>query len=155
SPYSFLDDAPLEERRARAVAMRRTLTIDGLRDLGRLDPEAIAQVKTDAWPLVRDGDELHDVLLSQGGLPEEEGAPWAKFFDELRSAGRATRAETGSGPALWVATERWPLVQAIWPGASARPMVAVPAGVRTDWPREEAVTYLIRGRMECAGPATA
>jgi ATP-dependent Lhr-like helicase len=155
SPYSFLDDAPLEERRARAVAMRRTLTIDGLRDLGRLDPEAIAQVKTDAWPLVRDADELHDVLLSQGGLPEEEGTPWVKFFDELRSSGRATRVETGTGPALWVATERWPSVQAIWPGGRALPQVAVPTGVRNGWPREEAVTYLIRGRMECAGPATA
>src|SRR5205085_6219805 len=64
-PYAFLDDAPLEERRARAVTMRRSLSAEALQDLGRLDPEAIAQVKAEAWPLVRDADELHDVLLSQ------------------------------------------------------------------------------------------
>ena len=43
--YAFLDDAPLEERRARAVAVRRTFGPDDVRDLGRLDPEAIAQVR--------------------------------------------------------------------------------------------------------------
>src|SRR5205823_7113767 len=63
--YAFLDDAPLEERRARAVSLRRSLSIEALRDLGRLDPDAIAQVRAEAWPLVRDPDELHDVLLSQ------------------------------------------------------------------------------------------
>src|SRR4029079_8333745 len=54
--YAFLDDAPLEERRARAVTLRRSLSADALRDLGRLDPEAIAQVKAEAWPAVRDAD---------------------------------------------------------------------------------------------------
>src|SRR5262249_34798776 len=39
NPYSFLDDAPLEERRARAVTMRRALSPEALQDLGRLDPE--------------------------------------------------------------------------------------------------------------------
>ena len=72
NPYAFLDDAPLEERRARAVTLRRSLSTDALRDLGRLDPEAIAQVKEEAWPLVRDADELHDVLLSSGALPRAE-----------------------------------------------------------------------------------
>src|SRR5207302_5759481 len=52
--YSFLDDAPLEERRARAVAMRRSLSTEALRDIGRLDPDVIAQVEGEAWPLVRD-----------------------------------------------------------------------------------------------------
>src|SRR5437588_5017927 len=102
--YSFLDDAPLEERRARAVAMRRSLSVDALRDLGRLDPDAIAQVRSEAWPLVRDADELHDVLLSLGALPIEEGAGWQSYFEELRSAGRATRVEGVPG-ALWAATE--------------------------------------------------
>ncbi|HET6370852.1 MAG TPA: hypothetical protein VFG95_06620, partial [Nitrospiria bacterium] len=74
-PYAFLDDAPLEERRARAVATRRTLSVESLRDLGRLDPEAIEKVRREAWPLVRDADELHDTLLSVGLLPEEEARP--------------------------------------------------------------------------------
>jgi ATP-dependent Lhr-like helicase len=155
SPYAFLDDAPLEERRARAVTMRRSLSADSLKDLGSLDPEAIAHVKSEAWPLVRDADELHDVLLSQGALPAEEGKQWQREFEELRFAGRATETEGTSGPPFWAATERWPLVQAIWPTAVAHPQVAVPPGVRQDWSREEAVAFLVRGRLEWLGPVTA
>ena len=153
SPYAFLDDAPLEERRARAVTMRRSLSPEALRDLGSLDPEAIARVKSEAWPLIRDADELHDALLSQGALPTEEGKEWQREFEELRSTGRATQTE-GTTP-LWTATERWPLIRAVWPEAAARPQVAVPAGVRQDWPREEAIAFLVRGRLEWAGPVTA
>jgi ATP-dependent Lhr-like helicase len=155
SPYAFLDDAPLEERRARSVTMRRVLSADALRDLGRLDPEAIAQVKREAWPLVRDANELHDVLLSLGALPAEEGDGWRQYFEELRSAGRATRVEAAPEKTLWVATERWPLVKAVWTSGVARPDVSLPAGIRRDWPREEALAYVIGARMECVGPTTA
>lgn len=154
SPYAFLDDAPLEERRARAVTLRRTLSIEALRDLGRLDPDAIAQVRAEAWPLVRDADELHDALLAQGALPAGDGQEWQRYFEELCSAGRATQLEHPPGPPLWVATERWPLVHAVWPDAQSRPTVTVPAGVRHDWPRDEAIVYLVRGRVECVGPTT-
>jgi ATP-dependent helicase Lhr and Lhr-like helicase len=154
NPYAFLDDAPLEERRARAVTLRRSLSTDSLRDLGRLDPEAIAQVKDEAWPLVRDADELHDVLLSSGALRHAEAMPWIAFFDQLRLAGRAAMVERPDAAALWVATERWPMIRAIWPDAQARPEVAVPRGVRSDWPREEAIVHLVRGRIECVGPTT-
>src|SRR5262249_9830242 len=152
NPYAFLDDAPLEERRARAVTLRRSLSPDALRDLGRLDPEAIAQVKSEAWPVVRDADELHDVLLSSGALAPAEASSWTTFFDQLRSTGRAALVERPNAEALWVATERWPIIRAIWPDAQARPNVAVPRGVRNDWPREEAIAQLVRGRIECVGP---
>jgi ATP-dependent Lhr-like helicase len=155
SPYAFLDDAPLEERRARAVTMRRSLSAEALRDLGRLDPEAIAQVRNEAWPLIRDADELHDALLSMGALPAAEGSEWQGHFEALRAAGRATLITVEPSPSQWVATERLPLVRSIWADARARPEVSVPAGVRRDWPREEAIAYLIRGRMECIGPTTA
>src|SRR6202521_1891452 len=62
NPYAYLDDAPLEERRARAVEMRRILPESVLEEVGKLDPAAIAQVREEAWPDVRDADELHDVL---------------------------------------------------------------------------------------------
>ena len=38
NPYAFLDDAPLEERRARAVQMRRMLPESVLEEVGGLDP---------------------------------------------------------------------------------------------------------------------
>jgi ATP-dependent Lhr-like helicase len=161
-PYAFLDDAPLEERRARAVSMRRSLTVEALRDLGRLDPNAIAQVRQEAWPLVRDADELHDVLLSQGAVLEQENQSWQQYFVQLRSAGRSTSVTSAErsrheprSHSLLIATERWPLVQAIWPDAQAQPMISVPNGVRPDWPRAEAMAYLVRGYMECRGPTTA
>jgi ATP-dependent Lhr-like helicase len=153
-PYAFLDDAPLEERRARAVATRRTLSIESVRDLGRLDPEAIEKVRKEAWPLVRDADELHDTLLSVGLLPEEEGKYWKPWFSELTGSGRATRAVDADRNIFWVATERWPMVSASRPGFTANPNVAVPSGVRQDWSASEAWVALVRGRMEIVGPTT-
>ena len=69
NPYAYLDDAPLEERRARAVEMRRILPESVLQEVGKLDPRAIAQVRQEAWPDVRDEDELHDVLHTLIALP--------------------------------------------------------------------------------------
>ena len=88
NPYAFLDDAPLEERRTRAVQMRRTLSADMIEGPGALDAEAIAQVADEAWPLVRDADELHDALLTLITLPPTP--EWEEYFDELSQAGRAT-----------------------------------------------------------------
>ncbi len=70
NPYAYLDDAPLEERRARAVEMRRMLPESVLSEVGRLDPAAIAEVREEAWPDVRDADELHDALQTLVALPE-------------------------------------------------------------------------------------
>ena len=69
NPYAFLDDAPLEERRARAVEMRRTLPPDLLGQVGALDPAAIEEVQRESWPVVRDADELHDALLTLVWMP--------------------------------------------------------------------------------------
>jgi ATP-dependent Lhr-like helicase len=70
NPYAYLDDAPLEERRARAVEMRRILPESVLEEVGKLDPAAIAQVREEAWPDVRDADELHDVLHTLIAFPK-------------------------------------------------------------------------------------
>jgi ATP-dependent helicase Lhr and Lhr-like helicase len=69
NPYAYLDDAPLEERRARAVEMRRSLPEAVLSEIGRLDPAAIAQIREEAWPDVRDADELHDSLQTLIAFP--------------------------------------------------------------------------------------
>ena len=57
--------------------------------MGKLDPAAIAQVREEAWPDVRDPDELHDVLHTLIALPEKVPA----HLD----AGGAT-AEVNSAP---------------------------------------------------------
>ena len=95
NPYAFLDDAPLEERRTRAVQMRRTLSADMIEGPGALDAEAIAQVTDEAWPLVRDADELHDALLTLITLPPTP--EWEEYFDELSQAGRATTLQGPGG----------------------------------------------------------
>ena len=84
NPYAYLDDAPLEERRARAVEMRRILPESVLEEVGRLDPAAIAQVREEAWPDVRDADELHDVLHTLIALP----VSYRPGFAGLDSRGR-------------------------------------------------------------------
>src|SRR5213082_2109647 len=75
APYAYLDDAPLEERRARAVEMRRTLPDSVLQEVGDLPLGAFEQIGNDAWPDVRDADELHDALLTLTALPEDSEAP--------------------------------------------------------------------------------
>ncbi len=87
-PYAFLDDAPLEERRARALSLRRTLP-DHQRDLGALDPDAIERVVAEARPQPRDADELHDVLLSLVAAPIEDA--WTGWLAELERTGRAAQ----------------------------------------------------------------
>src|SRR5256714_554346 len=92
NPYAYLDDAPLEERRARAVEMRRILPASVLEEVGKLDPGAIEQVRDEAWPDVRDADELHDVLHTLVALPESVWGAWDGYFERLRNEGRASTA---------------------------------------------------------------
>lgn len=100
NPYAFLDDAPLEERRARAVEMRRVLPEAVLNEVGKLDQQAIALVREEARPDVRDADELHDTLQTLVALPEEMPdadwqqamASWKQFVPELLESWRVVRA---------------------------------------------------------------
>ena len=103
NPYAFLDDVPLEERRARAVQLRSSLRTDFVGGAGILDPAAIARISAEAWPEVRDADELHDALLTLVTLPPAD--EWRGYFDELESTGRASVVARNEQP-FWVATER-------------------------------------------------
>ena len=103
NPYAYLDDAPLEERRARAVEMRRVLPESVLSEVGRLDPAAIAEVRAEAWPDVRDADELHDVLLDLVALPEIERALDVAFACAPQTA---TRSVDGVSFACSLTTRR-------------------------------------------------
>jgi len=156
NPYAYLDDAPLEERRARAVTLRRGLPADLADDIGKLDAEAITAVIVEAWPDLRDADELHDLLLDLGVLPEVQAAEWRGWLDELIGAGRATRLRAGDR-CLWVAAERRSLAAAIWPDGRFDPNVVEPPSRRAPvWSdRDGAVVEVIRARLGLVGPTTA
>ncbi len=82
--YTFLDDAPLEERRARAVYARRATEVRSADDLGALDPAAIQRVREEAWPVASTADELYDALMVAGYLLDEEITPrWRELLGEL------------------------------------------------------------------------
>jgi ATP-dependent helicase Lhr and Lhr-like helicase len=154
NPYAYLDDAPLEERRARAVQMRRTLPADYAEGAGALDPDAIAQVAAEAWPPVRDADELHEVLCGVSILAAEQGTV-ADLFQQLVAANRATTVTIG-GREFWTAAERVGLVCRVYPEAAMHPVVVAPAGTR-DIPEspEACAAEILRGWFEVSGPRTA
>ncbi len=89
-PYSFLDDAPLEERRTQAVLSRRVLDHKSADEIGNLDPDAIARVREEAWPQPADAEEVHEALLWMGYVTLEEGRPWQSWLDMLGSGGRVS-----------------------------------------------------------------
>ena len=179
NPYAYLDDAPLEERRARAVEMRRVLPESVLEEVGKLDPAAIMQVREEAWPDVRDADELHDVLHTLVAVPTDpesgsrasldrtthstplragEGrsqadiAEWQVFFERLVDHGRAIRAEH-DGYRYWVATERVKAFASLFPHARFDP---VPPAVGSETiSRDDVLLSLVTGWMGHLGPVTA
>ncbi|HEX3695911.1 MAG TPA: DEAD/DEAH box helicase [Polyangia bacterium] len=159
NPYAFLDDAPLEERRTRAVAVRRGLPADVADRIGGLDPERIAEVVAEAQPDLRGADELHDLLLDLGGLPEALAVArgWEPFFAELVDARRAARLLGGPGDVpLWVAAERRSLAATVWPGRAFSPDVVEPPARRAPvWTeRDGALTEVVRAHLHLVGPTT-
>jgi ATP-dependent Lhr-like helicase len=136
-PYAYLDDAPLEERRTQAVMSRRWLDPESAADIGKLDPEAIARVRAEAWPDAATPDELHDALLWLTFLTDEErrsNAAWPALMDALAADGRVVRLP--GGQVLWVATERRALFE------------PAPAS-------DESLVEIVRGRLEGLGPVAA
>ena len=128
-PYSFLDDAPLEERRAHAVYTRRALEASSAGDLGALDQAAIDRVRAEAWPDPTNADELHDALITSGFVTEDEGQSWLPYWNELvdaRRAGRATVTLGALNRTIWFAAERLPEVRAVFPDALVEPASLTP-----------------------------
>ena len=142
-PFTFLDGAPLEERRTRAVPVGRGLGPMGAgglpvaaSELGPLDPAAVSEVLDQVRPRPRDPDELHDLLLSLvlcRPVPE-----WQQWFEQLRQDGRA-RVVDGA----WAPTERLPLAESIT-RSLVDPMIAC----------DEALAECVGGHLELSGPVT-
>lgn len=181
NPYAYLDDAPLEERRARAVEMRRVLPESVLEEVGKLDPSAIAQVQEEAWPDIRDADELHDVLHTLVALPENFAGPapaidvsefaatknvtngWNRYFDQLVFQGRAgvvTVREDATSPEqnstarrYWVAAEKLSGFRVLFPSAQVEQ--TLPEFVGKTIPHDDVLLSMVQGWMQHSGPVSA
>src|SRR5579859_7664845 len=139
-PYAYLDDAPLEERRTQAVMARRWIDPASAADIGRLDPEAVARVRDEAWPDAATGDELCDALSWLTFLSEGEAsgnAAWPRLLGELVAAGRVVRIESPGHRVLWANADQRALFEPRTPAS------------------DEALVAIIRGRLEGLGPVTA
>ena len=159
--YSFLDGAPLEERRTRAVSSRRWLDPHEAGDLGALDPLAIERVLDEAWPNMGDEEELHDALITLGFMTPEEIPPHlTAHLDRLLGSSRASEWYLGNQSKLILATERLPQFFAVYDdaignlNATARktmdrlPETLIQRGLDGD----EALADLVRGRLAVTGP---
>jgi ATP-dependent Lhr-like helicase len=173
-PFTYLDDAPLEERRTRAVKTRRGLPVEE-RDLTRLDVAAIEQVRVQSEPTPRDSEELHDLLLGVGVLRVEPR--WQMFFRELEGMGRAfeysldrqavdSGAESGDAACFWVAAERLGWARALHASLSSASSLAAPseddsaanaitAVSEVEVPDDIAIAHVLRGHLETTGPIDA
>jgi ATP-dependent Lhr-like helicase len=149
NPYAYLDDAPLEERRARAVQMRRTIGTDNA-GVGALDPAAIAEVAAESFPVARDAEELHDALLTLVVVPPVR--EWEEDFRTLREARRATVLSAG-GANFWVAAERLKSARLLYPDSTIAPEIDDYDRTRTA-DQESAATEALRGWLESSGPQT-
>jgi ATP-dependent Lhr-like helicase len=160
NPYAFLDDAPLEERRARAVSLRRTDPWLG-REFGQLDSAAIEAVRRQAWPDIRNAEELHDLLLSLCLMPLTEEREFPNFASALITRGRAAVAswlvpESNEEMRAWIAAERCDLLRLCIPDVQYDPPISIPLGfAETASSEEEALRKIVQGWLEVVGPTTA
>jgi ATP-dependent Lhr-like helicase len=148
-PFTYLDDAPLEERRSRQVMLPRGLPV-APHELARLDPAAIERVAAQVRPDPRVADELHDLLMTVTALRPEPD--WQEMFADLVAARRAA-AVHGPAGTLWCAVERRPAIEALFPDAALFPdhPCPVPAGPADE---DAAAADMLRGHLEFRGPST-
>jgi ATP-dependent helicase Lhr and Lhr-like helicase len=157
NPYAFLDDAPLEERRARAVSLRR---VDPriAQEFGRLDTAVIDDVRRQAWPEVRNADELHDFLLGVCLFPENWRPDWRSLAESLIKSRRATLAiwcEQDSEQRAYIAAERADLIRRAIPPVSLAPPVELPLAFHEEVESaEDAYKKIVQGWLEVSGPIT-
>lgn len=155
-PYTFLDDAPLEERRTQAVLNRRWNEVHSSDDLGALDVDAITAVQAEAWPQPGSADEMHEALMSLGAISQAEvqaNAPWAGLLGQLADTGRACQLHTGEH-SLWLARERQNLLLACYPQGRLAPEFALLPGFDHPVEPDTALTELLRSRLSGFGPLT-
>jgi ATP-dependent Lhr-like helicase len=147
-PFAFLDDGAAEERRTKAVRTQPLMDLRTAADIGRLDAQAVARVREEAWPGIGSADELHDALVVHGFLTVAE-AGHADFAAALAQQRRLTTLE----PSLYVAAERLHEFQALFPAATLAP--PIDAVSREHPTPDDALCEIVRSRLDLLGPVTA
>ena len=157
NPYAFLDDAGLEERRARAVQLRGVVPDAVLGEAGRLSLDAIVEIRQEVWPDIRDEHELHDLLCALVVVPVEVLSwnagcrDWDVFLARLERTGRATMART-EGRAYFVAAERAEWLSALWPGVEFSVEMLKTPGETPE--NSDIVKKTLQGWLQITGPVT-
>ena len=154
NPYAFLDEAGLEERRARATSLGRNLP----EAAGKIDQSAIDAVRRECWPDLRDEHELHDLLHSLVLLPlhvldNPEARHWPAFYQRLVQSGRAETVDCGGAP-CWVATERLPFASVLF-SHNLLPEADAAQKKSSKVTKEDALRKCVQGWLQIAGPTTA
>src|SRR4029078_6055979 len=96
---------------------RRWLAPEVASDLGRLDPDAVARVRSEAWPDASNADELHDALAWLGYLTQAEAAAepnWSDWLQELSRQNRVAELQIAP-PAVWITAKRLPEFASLCP----------------------------------------
>lgn len=153
--YSFLDGAPLEERRTRAVGFRPQWGRQSLEFSASQVRSAVHEVRREAWPTPANAEEFHQALMVSGFVFESEGVAhgWQPHLQDLIREKRATRLVLAEEAALWIAAERWPQVRAVYPGWRPEPPLHLPHQLECQaWGRDQALTALLRLRLAIVGP---
>jgi ATP-dependent helicase Lhr and Lhr-like helicase len=170
NPYAYLDEAGLEERRARATSLGRALPASVLEEAGKLDQAAIDAIRRECWPDIRDEHELHDLLHSLVALPlsfieTEEARHWPTFYERLSHTGRVQTIEY-DGTSYWIATERLLHINALYPSspdvvilsASKDSCISLEASKQLatlEVTKGAAIKLCVQGWLQILGPTTA
>ncbi|HEY1986732.1 MAG TPA: DEAD/DEAH box helicase [Terracidiphilus sp.] len=147
NPYAFLDEAGLEERRARAVSLQNGIPASVLERAGKLDAQSIDTVRAACWPDLRDHHELHDLLMSLVAFPlwmleADRCTHWLEFYERLARDGRAQVVDCKGTP-CWMAAERSGFIRVLWGSQSVE-------GVS----KEDAAKKCAQGWLQILGPVT-
>jgi len=157
NPYAFLDDAGLEERRTRAVQLRGVVPEAVLGEAGRLSQEAIAEVRNEIWPDIRDEHELHDLLCALVVVPVEAlswhaaARDWDVFLGRLERAGRVTMAQNRT-MAYFVAAERAEWLRGLWPSVEFSVEMLKTGGETPE--SSDTLKKTLQGWLQILGPVT-
>src|SRR5690606_11728206 len=136
---------PFEERRTNAIRHRSWLDPAETQAYSTLDQAAIDQVREEAWPLVRNVDEMHDALYSLGFVTqaEVERHRYGELLQQLSDRGRACRlvpVAVDEELQLWVAAERLPCLLALYPAAQCVPTLELPQVLQDEtWDEDAAL----------------